>query len=270
MAKRGVFGTLGGLAKLAVWALAAIVVLAVWLNWSKDEVVETDTAVTDPAAETQPARAEQTPESVAAEESATPVPAEAETGGAAVPEGTGLAQTPADAAAATTTESPDDTPPPSLEAPAADVRSAVEGAVDTANRSLTEAQGSQTTTSGTAAEAPPAPVLEEEDLVKIPVPEPMTVIDVVTDPVVYAFVEARPVETGIDLTTTQTVDGETTFVRRRVICDPLSTAVIGEAVAVEALPGAPDGVETTPAEEGSTDAALASFACGLDLEETGQ
>jgi hypothetical protein len=265
MAKRGVFGTLGGLFKLAIWALAAIVVLAVWLSWSKDEVVETDTAATEPAAETQPARAEQTPESVAAEETATPVPAQAETGGAAVPEGTGLAETPA----ATTTESPDDTPPPSLETPAADVRSAVEGAVDTANRSLTEAQGSQAT-SGSAAEAPPAPVLEEEDLVKIPVPDPMTVIDVVTDPVVHAFVEARPVENGIDLTTTQTVDGETTFVRRRVICDPLSTAVIGEAVAVEALPGAPDGVETTPAEDGSTDAALASFACGLDLEETGQ
>ena len=270
MAKRGVFGTLGGLFKLAIWALAAIVVLAVWLSWSKDEVVETETAATETSADTQPARAEQTPESVAAEESATPVPAEAETGGAAVPAGTGLAETPADAGATATAESPDDTPPPSLEAPAAEaMRSAVEGAVDTANRSLTEAQGSGTS-SGAAAEILPAPVLEEEDMVKIPVPEPMTVIDVVTDPAVYAFVEARPVENGIDLTTTQTVDGETTFVRRRVICDPLSTAVIGEAVAIEALPGAPDGVETTPAEDGSTDAALASFACGLDLEETGQ
>ena len=267
MAKRGVFGTLGGLFRIAIWALAAIVVVAVWLNWSRDEV-ETDVAGTVPATDTQETSQEQSPESVAADESATPVPAEAD--GAEVQQGTGLAEPQADAAASVADESPDDTPPPTPEASAADsVRSVVEGAVDTANRSLTESQGSGIA-SGSDAEAPPAPVLEDEDVVKIPVPEPMTVIDIVNAPAVYAFVEARRVSNGIDLTTTQTLDGETTFVRRRIICDPLSTAVIGEAVAIEALPGAPDGIETTHTEDGSDDAALASFACGLDLEETGQ
>lgn len=241
MAQRsGFFGTLGGLFRLAIWVLAAIFAVTIWIWYTGDN----DTvAVTEPAPDVTPARASETPESVAAEEETTPVPNPVETDGATLPEGTGLAETrPVDGAASEEAAAP---------AGEAEAASLVEGAVAGATQSASE------TVAGADGERP----------LTIPMPEPMTTIEVIGDnTAVYAFVDAVRGEDGaIELTTTRTENGETTYVTRRVTCDPLAADVVAEGPDLSSLVTTDGLTEPAPVAEGSPEAVLASYACSLEF-----